>query len=304
MLAAETLEPLSEKVRSSLESEVEGNIRVLRARPEGSTRPAVFLFHPAGGSSVVYAPLMRRLPEDVPVYGVERLEGELADRASAYLAEIIELADGRPVVLGGWSFGGALAYEVAYQLGKRATAGEPSAEVERIVLLDTVQPKNPAPDTKEEMHARWDRYATFAQKTYGLPLEVPHELLDQQGEGVMMQMFQQFLASPEAKGLGLPAGVLEHQRASFVDNRILESLNFGAWADVQAPVTLFRAERMHDGAIELEPAYAEVAPDGGWGEIVKDLEIIQLRGDHLAIVDEPEISKVGRVIAKHITDGD
>lgn len=303
VLAAETLEPLSEKVRSSLESEVEGNIRVLRARPEGSTQPAVFLFHPAGGSSVVYAPLMRRLPEDVPVYGVERLEGELADRASAYLEEIIELADDRPILLGGWSFGGALAYEVAHQLGKRAAAGETSAEVERIVLLDTVQPKNPAPDTKEEMHARWDRYATFAQKTYGLPLEVPHELLDQQGEGVMMQMFQQFLTSPEAKGMGLPAGVLEHQRASFVDNRILESLDFRAWADVKAPVTLFRAERMHDGAIELEPAYAEVAPDGGWGEIVEDLEIVQLRGDHLAIVDEPEISKVGRVIAKHIADG-
>ena len=303
VLAAETLEPLSEKVRSSLESEVEGNIRVLRSRPEGSTQPAVFLFHPAGGSSVVYAPLMRRLPDDVPVYGVERLEGELADRAAAYLEEIIELADGRPVLLGGWSFGGALAYEVAHQLGKRAAAGEPSAEVERIVLLDTVQPKNPAPDTKEEMHARWDRYAAFAQKTYGLPLEVPHELLDQQGEGVMMQMFQQFLTSPEAKGMGLPAGVLEHQRASFVDNRILESLDFWAWADVKAPVTLFRAERMHDGAIELEPAYAEVAPDGGWGEIVQDLEIVQLRGDHLAIVDEPEISKVGRVIAKHIADG-
>ncbi|MCG7457161.1 MULTISPECIES: polyketide synthase Pks13 [unclassified Corynebacterium] len=303
VLAAETLEPLSEKVRSSLESEVEGNIRVLRARPEGSTQPAVFLFHPAGGSSVVYAPLMRRLPDDVPVYGVERLEGELADRAAAYLDEIVELADGRPVLLGGWSFGGALAYEVAHQLGKRAAAGETSAEVERIVLLDTVQPKNPAPDTKEEMHARWDRYAAFAQKTYGLPLEVPHELLEQQGEGVMMQMFQQFLTSPEAKGMGLPAGVLEHQRASFVDNRILESLDFRAWADVKAPVTLFRAERMHDGAIELEPAYAEVAPDGGWGVIVEDLEIVQLCGDHLAIVDEPEISKVGRVIAKHIADG-
>lgn len=303
VLAADTLEPLSEKVRSSLESEVEGNIRVLRARPEGSTRPAVFLFHPAGGSSVVYAPLMRRLPEDVPVYGVERLEGELADRAASYLEEIIELADGQPVVLGGWSFGGALAYEVAHQLGKRAAAGEPSVEIQRIVLLDTVQPKNPAPDTKEEMHARWDRYAAFAQKTYGLPLEVPHELLDQQGEGVMMQLFQQFLASPEAKGMGFPAGVLEHQRASFVDNRILESLDFGAWVDVKAPVTLFRAERMHDGAIELEPAYVEIAADGGWGAIVEDLEIIQLRGDHLAIVDEPEISKVGRVIAEHITGG-
>src|SRR5699024_8774229 len=75
VLAAETLEPLSDMVREGLETEVEGNIRVLRAREEGSTKPAVFMFHPAGGSSVVYQPLMRRLPADVPVYGVERLEG-------------------------------------------------------------------------------------------------------------------------------------------------------------------------------------------------------------------------------------
>ncbi|HIW95849.1 MAG TPA: alpha/beta fold hydrolase [Candidatus Corynebacterium gallistercoris] len=297
--AAETLEPLSEKVRAGLESDVEGNIRVLRARGESEAAkaaPAVFLFHPAGGSSVVYAPLTRRLPEEVPVYGVERLEGELADRAAQYLDEIVELAADGPVVLGGWSFGGALAYEVAHQLSQRADA----PGIQRIVLLDTVQPKNPAPDTPEEMHARWDRYATFAQKTYGLPLEIPHELLDEHGESVMLTMFQEFLNSPEAKGMGLPAGVLEHQRASFVDNRILESLDFAAWQAVQVPVTLFRAERMHDGAIELEPAYAEIAEDGGWAQIVEDLEIVQLRGDHLAIVDEPEISKVGRVMAQHI----
>lgn len=152
------------------------------------------------------------------------------------------------------------------------------------------------------MHKRWDRYADFARRTYGLPLEVPHDLLDQHGEGVMMTMFQQFLQSPEVGGLGLPAGVLEHQRASFVDNRILESLDFGRWAAVSVPVTLFRAERMHDGAIELEPAYAEVAEDGGWAQIVEDLTIIHLNGDHLAIVDEPEIGKVGKVMAQQIED--
>src|SRR5699024_4721150 len=108
VLAAETLEPLADLVREGLETEVEGNIRVLRARPEGSEKPSVFLFHPAGGSSVVYQPLMRRLPADVPVYGVERLEGALEDRAKEYLAEIETYAAGRPVVLGGWSFGGAL----------------------------------------------------------------------------------------------------------------------------------------------------------------------------------------------------
>lgn len=303
VLAAKTLEPLSDKIRQELETEVEGNIRVLRERIEGDTTPAVFLFHPAGGSSVVYSPLARRLPDNVPVYGVERLEGPLAERAEAYIKEIIDYSAGQPVVLGGWSFGGALAYEVASQLQKRAARGEETAVVQRIVLLDTVQPKNPAPDTKEEMHARWDRYAEFAQKTYGLPLEVPHGQLDELGEDVMMQQFQEMLASPMMAQMGLPAGVLEHQRASFVDNRILESLSFSQWAEVDVPVTLFRAERMHDGAIELEPAYAEIAADGNWGQIVNDLEIIHLHGDHLAIVDEPEIATVGAVLAQHLADG-
>ena len=106
-------------------------------------KPSVFLFHPAGGSSVVFQPLMRRLPADVPVYGVERLEGELSDRAAQYLDEIIEYSAGLPIILGGWSFGGALAYEVANQLAQRAERGEPTVEISRIVLLDTVQPKNP-----------------------------------------------------------------------------------------------------------------------------------------------------------------
>ena len=306
VLEAESMEPLAELVRANLETAVEGNIRVLRARDDenadGQRKPSVFFFHPAGGSSVVFQPLMRRLPADVPVYGVERLEGELQDRAAQYIDEIIEYSAGLPVILGGWSFGGALAYEVANQLAQRAERGEPTVEISRIVLLDTVQPKNPAPDTPEEMHKRWDRYAEFAKRTYGLPLEVPHDLLDEHGEGVMLTMFQQFLQSPEVGGLGLPAGVLEHQRASFVDNRILESLDFTQWATVSAPVTLFRAERMHDGAIELEPAYAEVAEDGGWAQIVEDLTIIHLNGDHLAIVDEPEIGKVGKVLAQQIDE--
>ena len=306
VMDAETMEPLAELVRASFETAVEGNIRVLRARDDENTddprKPSVFLFHPAGGSSVVFQPLMRRLPADVPVYGVERLEGELSDRAAQYLDEIIEYSAGLPVILGGWSFGGALAYEVANQLAQRAERGEPTVEISRIVLLDTVQPKNPAPDTPEEMHKRWDRYAEFAKRTYGLPMEVPHDLLDEHGEGVMLTMFQQFLQSPEVGGLGLPAGVLEHQRASFVDNRILESLDFGQWATVSAPVTLFRAERMHDGAIELEPAYAEIAEDGGWAQIVDDLTIVHLNGDHLAIVDEPEIGKVGKYLAQQIDE--
>ncbi|RAV32494.1 polyketide synthase Pks13 [Corynebacterium heidelbergense] len=302
---AGTLADLASLVRDSLETEVDGNIRVLRERRDGGEQrpsPAVFVFHPAGGSSAVFQPLARRLPAHVPVYGVERREGAFAERAASYVPDIQRLAAGKPVIFVGWSFGGALAMEVAHQL--RALDGETPVEIQRIVLLDTVQPRHPAPDTPTEMHARWDRYAQFANRTYGLNLTVPHDLLDQQGEQVMMDMFQQMLSSPElAGGLGLPAGVLEHQRASFVDNRILEGLDFTSWEDVAAPVTLFRASKMHDGAIELEPAYRDVAEDGGWSAIVEDLEIIHLDGDHLAIVDEPDIGTIGDVITRHIQAG-
>ncbi|MBP3088525.1 alpha/beta fold hydrolase [Corynebacterium sp. sy017] len=294
VLEARTLEPLANRVREALETEVEGNIRVLRPRQEGSTAPALFMFHPAGGSSVVYQPLMRRLPVEIPVYGVERLEGSLEERAAAYLDEIKEYSQGYPVVLGGWSFGGALAYEVAHQLR------DSDVEIITIALLDTVSPKNPIPDTPEETKRRWERYSAFAKKTYGLEIPVPYELLETQGEDALLAMMAEFLATTDASEHGLSAGVLEHQRASFVDNRILDRMDMNKWADVHIPVMLFRAERMHDGAIELEPAYAEIAEDGGWRSIVKDLEIIHLKGDHLAVVDEPEIAKVGRALSERI----
>ena len=294
VLDAEALETLSDLVREGLETEVEGNIRVLRE----ADGPAVFMFHPAGGTTVVYQPLTRRLPADVAVYGVERIEGSLEERAAAYIEDIVRYARGRKVVLGGWSFGGALAYEVAYQLAERSKRGEESAEVAFISLLDTTQPSHPAPDTPEETRARWERYAAFAKKTYGLDFEPPYEMLDTMGEDALMTMLAEFLATTDASEHGLSAGVLEHQRASFVDNQILAKIDFHRWADVSVPVVLFRSERMHDGAIELEPRYAEIDPDGGWGVIVKDLEIVQLPGDHLAVPDEPAIGTVG----KHMND--
>lgn len=294
VMEAGTVEPLSDIAREFLETEVEGNIRVLRERPAGSRRPAVFMFHPAGGSSVVYEPLTRRLPDDVPVYGVERLEGSLDERARAYVEDITALADGLPVVLGGWSFGGALAYEVAHRLeNSEVTVGH-------LELLDLVQPLHPAPDTKEEMHARWDRYSAFASKTYGIDLPVPHDLLDEQGEEALIGLMTTFLRTSDSSGHGLAAGVLEHQRASFVDTRILNTLDFHRWADVTAPVTLYKSEGMHEGAIELEPSFAEIAPDGGWGGIVDDLEIVHLPGDHLGVPDEPAIGIVGARITEHL----
>ena len=165
-----------------------------------------------------------------------------------------------------------------------------------------MQPSEPIPDTMEETKARWERYSEFAKRTYGLDFPVPFELLETAGEEAMLGMLEQFLATTDASEHGLAAGVLEHQRASFVDNRILDKLDFARWAEVQLPVLLFRAEGMHEGAIELEPRYAHIDPDGGWSAIVDDLDIVQLKGDHLAVPDEPAIGVIGAHMAKRIDE--
>ncbi|MCQ4623331.1 polyketide synthase Pks13 [Corynebacterium sp. CCUG 70398] len=298
---AETLEPLANIVREGLETPVEGNVRVLRERTDDTT-PSVFVFHPAGGSNAVYQPLTRRLADNVPVYGLERLEGSLEERAAAYIEDIRELSAGLPIVLSGWSFGGALAYEIAFQLDELKRRGEADVQVKFISLLDTTQPSNPTPDTPENVRARWDRYAEFAKDTYGLDFEVPYELLDTAGEDALLNMLGEFLASTDASQHGLAAGVLEHQRASFVDNQILAKVDMQRWKDVDVPVLLFRSEGMHEGAIMLEPAYAEIDPDGGWAAIVDDLTIVQLPGDHLAVVDEPAVGIVGKHMQEWIDD--
>lgn len=290
-----TIAELADLLRPYTEASLDGYVRVLRdPGAAGRGHTPVFLFHAAGGSSLVYEPLVEHLPATTPVYGIERCEGELRDRAAEYVPLLREIAGDGPYVLGGWSFGGALALEVGRQLR------ESGAEVSLIALLDTVQPSEEIPNTPDEQVARWNRYADFARKTYGLEVEVPEDYLREHGED---GLFEMMLASLGAEANQMGGGVIEHQRASFVDNRILESLHKSDYATIGAevPFVLYRAERMHDGAIELEPRYAHVDSDGGWGPFVADLEIVQCAGDHLAIVDEPAIGKVGTHLAGRLS---
>ena len=143
-------------------------MRTLRDFPTEQHAKALFLFHPAGGTTAQYSALVDDLPKDLPVFGLERVEGPLEERAAAYLPAIKEIQPEGPYTLGGWSLGGALAYEVAKQL---IAAGD---EVASILLIDTVQASEPDPGTREELHARWDRYGAFIKKTYGLDLSLIH----------------------------------------------------------------------------------------------------------------------------------
>ncbi|HEU0055325.1 MAG TPA: alpha/beta fold hydrolase, partial [Longimicrobium sp.] len=102
-------------------------------------RPPLFLAHPAGGHVVCYRGLAHFLAPEQPVYalqprGVEDGEApidRLEEMAARYVAAIRELRPRGPYRLGGWSFGGVLAWEMARQID---AIGE---EVDLLALFDT-----------------------------------------------------------------------------------------------------------------------------------------------------------------------
>ena len=130
---APTIEALATTVREFLESgEIDGFVRTIR-KAESEDQVPVYVFHAAGGSTVVYEPLLNRLPASTPMYGFERVEGTIQERAAEYVPKLLEMNHGKPFVLAGWSLGGVLAYACAIGLKQSG------ADVKFVGLIDTVR---------------------------------------------------------------------------------------------------------------------------------------------------------------------
>ncbi|KIQ16661.1 polyketide synthase [Rhodococcus sp. MEB064] len=282
ILDSETIEQLADVVRPFLESgDVTGLVRTLRARPEGSTAVPVFVFHPAGSSCVVYEPLLKRLSADTPMYGLERTEGPIEDRARAYLPLLREIQGDGPYVLIGWSLGGVLSYAVA------ALLREEGADVRYVGLIDTVMPFEPIPDTPEEIQLRWKRYAQVGKKLYNVDYPLPYEKLAAADDDGQIKIIMDMVKMSSAK---IPSGIIEHQRTSWLDNRAIQTAQPQHY---EGDVTLYMADKYHDDAIALEPRLGKREPHGGWGPYAPNLDIVHIGGDHLAVIDEPYISAIG-----------
>ncbi|WP_225731959.1 MULTISPECIES: polyketide synthase Pks13 [unclassified Nocardia] len=286
VLDSETIEELANVVRELQDSgaDLDGFIRPLRPRAEGSNAVPVFVFHPAGGNTLVYEPLLKRLPASTPMYGFERVEGSIEERARQYLPELRKIQGDGPYVLYGWSLGAVLALQVGQLL--RAEG----ATVEFVGLIDLARTVEDEDNSPEERIRRIERYQAFAKKTYGVQGELDRETLEKLAAADDAQQFKMISDLIKMSDAKIPGGVLEHQKTSWVENRALQQVRPSRY---DGNVVLYLADRYHDGAIELEPRFAHRRPNGGWDEYIENLEIIHIPGDHLQIVDEPRVARIG-----------
>ena len=207
---------------------------------------------------------------------------EIEERAAEYVPKLMEIQGKGPYILVGWSLGGVLAYACA--IGLR----DAGCDVRFVGLIDTVRAGEEIPQTKEEIRARWDRYALFAQRTFNVEIPaIPYEELEVLDDDGQVRFV---LDAVKAGGVNIPGGVIEHQRTSYLDNRAIDTAKIEPY---DGHVTLYMADRYHDDAIMFEPRYGTRKPDGGWGEFVDDLEVVPIGGEHIQAIDEPYIAKVG-----------
>ncbi len=150
---APTIAQCAERIRAETNEEQSGSKterRRKRARqlsslvaiqPNGSKIP-FFCVHGAGGNVMVFSVLSDYLGLDQPFYGLQEqgVDGNsepldrIEDMAALYIKEIREVYPHGPYLLGGFSMGGEVAFEMAQQL---IAAGE---EVRLLVLFDTLNP--------------------------------------------------------------------------------------------------------------------------------------------------------------------
>jgi aspartate racemase len=112
-------------------------VSLVPIQPKGA-RPAFFCVHGLGGHVMRFGALARHLGPDQPFYGLQSrgLDGKhpcdatVEQMAANYIEEMRSLQPQGPYRIGGYSFGGAVAYEMARQLA------EQDQEVALLALLD------------------------------------------------------------------------------------------------------------------------------------------------------------------------
>jgi amino acid adenylation domain-containing protein len=158
--------PTIEKMAAILRQEdwAASSSSLVALQPRGS-RPPFYLVHGVGGAVLRFRDLARHMGPDHPVYALQAqgLDGarpclrRVEDMADRYLGEILVQQPSGPYYLGGYSFGGFVALEIAGRLIARGH------EIAVLALVDTFPP---ADTSKAALLAKFLRLRPTDQVSY------------------------------------------------------------------------------------------------------------------------------------------
>lgn len=263
---------------------------------ESGNRTPLFLVHPMGGNILSYLRLLPHLPADRPLYalqasGVDAGSSPILSieaQAAFYIDAIERFQPSGPYILGGWSYGGFVAFEMAKQL---IQAGK---DVSHILILDTMalsaHAHGKAGDDALITWFFWE--LLWTSRGSSLPVDmVPPEIVD------LQERFD-YITEYAIKIGAIPAGstkaVMQRLFAVYRANwHAATAYDAGRPA---LDITLIRAREplpailrnMHD---TIRSEYQD--PKNGWEtKTAGKVNVIEIDGDHLTIMEEPYVREL------------
>jgi len=247
-------------------------------KPQGS-KPPVYLVHAAGSHVSTYYALAKRLDIDQPVYGLQAkgLNGidepitSLKEMAAHYISEIIKHNPSGPYYIGGHSFGGYVAFEMAKQLK------EMGKDVAKVIMFDI------------------DVYQSETELTKWQKIK---RKLDLQWQKKYMDVKLLFNA---------PKTFVARKKSSLKRKLLKLQDNNDILTERQRTIERIRKINHHamdnylispyDGDIYLVRAqisdfYVREKKFYGWRPYVNNLHIVEMEGDHNSMFEEPLVQKL------------
>ena len=225
---------------------------------EGHKTP-IFFVHTANTGAEAYVPLANKLPKDQPFYAVEPhnifsetgpIRG-IEKLAAQYIRYIQKVSPNGPYILGGWSFGAVVAYEMARQLRQNGKT------VENVYLLDPI-----IEHTQQEK-------------------ELTRQLME-------TSFFQGYLNNDPLFGRFKKLGFMDKLVQN--NKQVLEDMFAYTPHSYDGPVTLFKATRLEAAPKDVDKKLASQLrkfqvihrdkPSNGFDKYVKNLRTVKIHAIH------------------------
>jgi amino acid adenylation domain-containing protein len=265
-----------EKSKSSWSSLVE-------IQPNGS-KPPFFCIHGLGGEVLCFRELAMHLGSEQPFYGLQPqgldekypFHTRIEDMATHYIQEIQTLQSSGPYFLGGYSFGGIVAFEMARQLQEQ---GE---QVGILVMLDSCRPGY-----------KWQ--ASFLKRVF-----LHLENLVQQGPIYLWQQAvkwsywrKRHLQNKYKRYLEGALYLPETDKHLKIIDTNIQAISEYIFSPYLGRAILLRTDdQSRDEAIGMQ-----YDPQFGWGDLVfGGLDVHYVSGSHLEILKEPDVELLAETL--------
>ena len=262
------------------------------------TRPPFFCVHPSGGTAFCYVDLARRLGPDQPFYGlhtpdrshVQETLATVEEMAARYIAAIRTVQPQGPYLVGGWSAGGIVAFEIAQQLQRLGQVGV-------LAIIDSMLVSAQEMDRAREEEIDLGDTGVVKELLNHFKISIPDDFKKREVDAQLSYAVEQTKkvhAVPEDASIDF---VSRYTRTSLLNKHIVHKY---AAQPYPHQVDYFASSQSLERAASLDER-EDPMPIQRWRELAQGgMRVHVVPGDHQSLVTEPQVRVLANALKQCI----